>query len=211
MAETEKLALDAQQIIAAKIRQRLESPSQHEALMGIAEGLDAASAEIPLVELGETLSVYNLLIEDVERFEQSGGDLRLLARPTGRMHHQVKVAGRATRFAQTKMLGQDVENWPLCELFASPLAERIHTAIDLADEQVSDDKIARLLLAPAFHVVALWFCEKDDVESQSAADTQVLVITAPDEPEFMTGQIISGNAFMRALVNSAPISGFSVE
>jgi hypothetical protein len=211
MAEIEKLALEVQQVIAGKIRRRLLSEAPPVSPLAFAE-LSESSAAAPAVELGETFSIYNLGIKEVEEYERSGGSLRSLARATNRLHHQVRVAGKATRFAQTRVTGDDAEHWPVCELFASPLAEQIDRAIDIADDEVSDDKTAKLLVAPAFHVVALWFCKSKDAESNyDDQDTEVLVVSAPKGSEAITKQVITGADFMKWLVNSRPVTGCSFE
>jgi hypothetical protein len=117
----------------------------------LADTREFALAE-PLV-LGETLPVWVLGAEAVQ-----GGakGLELAARPTALWHHQVTSGPRPVAFARSIALGPSPEDWKVQEATASPIAEAIARAIRWTEANVDHDAVARLLIAPAYYLHALW-------------------------------------------------------
>lgn len=74
---------------------------------------------------------------------------------TGTWHHQIHVDGMATGYARSRVLGPTASDWELTSLVHSSLAGAIDNAISFVDKK---DAIgaARLLLAPAWHLAAIW-------------------------------------------------------
>lgn len=120
------------------------------------------------VNLFETVEIWIL---EAGTLTDQTNDLKRLAKPTGRWHHQIKVGNQPQAFAQTRPLGPDPESWSLVSVCASELAQKIDETIALVDEQHLDG-IVRLLVVPAYHLHAFWIV---DVEQR------VIVIDCPAE------------------------------
>lgn len=205
MAETEKLPPEALEAIAGKIRARLVDTTHHDLITEAAADLNTAGKpKSNLAEVGETLKVWTLGTDDVERFKQAGSDLKELAHETERWHHQVKFAGIAKAFARTMQLDESDADWSVRELFVSPLAALINSAITLADKEVDDNKKVHLLSVPAYQVQALWFVDK----VPDGEESQVLIVSAPEHfAELQPGRFLSSHEFLNALANESFIVG----
>jgi hypothetical protein len=212
MAVTEQLPADVLQSVAEKIRTRLGSPTiQPEVLNAFAAvgpAVEADETPLPAVELAETFAVWTLGAEALQN--AAGAELAQLAQPTQRFHHQIKFAGEAKAFARTLPLGEDAQSWSVREFAMSPLADLTNQAIVLTDEQIPDDKVARLLLVPAYQVCALWFVNENGLAGTPAVDEkEVLIISAPEENnELRSGRFLSGRDFLKALTAQTGITGF---
>jgi hypothetical protein len=175
MAHATKLDQDSQMKI---IEQLAESVSA--ALSSDAQGSDQ-------VEIGETFEVWNVPTLDMSR----------AAVQTGALHQQLLVNGLPVGFVRSQR--NDAGVWEETEIIRSPLAAQINAAIEDADAKVTEDTLARLLLAPEYHVTALWF---------EGPRNQCYVIACPDTFKNLSrGQVLDGAAFLQALQREKPITG----
>jgi hypothetical protein len=151
------------------------------------------------VGLGETFDVWVLEADAVIR---PTDDLRLLANPTGRWHHQVSVNGVVEAFARSVPLGATPDSWRVVEVFKSPLASKIDKAIVRVDDlHIVGDPLARLLIVPAYQVHAFWLLNDKNVE-------QVLVIDRPEQfIHLHADQLLSYHEFLEALRREQHIIG----
>lgn len=149
--------------------------------------------------LGETFDVWVLEADAVIR---STDDLRELANPTGRLHHQVFINGVIETFARSIPLGATPDSWQVVEVFKSPLARKIDEAIRQVDDLYIDgDPLTRLLVVPAYQVNAFWLLNHESVE-------KVFVLDRPEKfTNLPTNQLLSYKEFLDALRKEQHIIG----
>lgn len=82
-------------------------------------------------------------------------NLDSLAAPTGRWHHQIALDGQPKLYARS-LRAPEAEGWTVAEVALSRTAQRLDAAIDWIDANVAEDDLARLLEAPAYHLLAIW-------------------------------------------------------
>lgn len=130
------------------------------------KGVAAVAGPPPNRELTESFAIWTLRDEAVTK---PNTNLTELAHETGRWHHQVKVAGVPASFARSTPLGPAPDHWRVNAFFDSPIARKIDQAITWIDENVKNDPLVRLLVAPSYHLHAFWLV-KDGVNTVVVAD-----------------------------------------
>jgi hypothetical protein len=163
------------------------------------------------VKIGDSFAIYSLDVQDPSRLKEASGDLSVLVTDAKSLHHQVTFPGGNKGFAQTSVNEQEYgEKLPLCGFFKSSMAEKIDEALALADENITATGSARLLLASAHQVTALWFCKAMEGADDCTGETQLLIVRAPARNTKLSfGQVISSTAFLNVLAESEPVSGFT--
>jgi hypothetical protein len=142
------------------------------------------------IELRESFEVWALGLDALGHGVHSKRQIRQLARPVDRWHHQLAFGGRVAAFARSSS-SPSTGRHQLEELFISPLAQRIDDAIGWIDENAAAEEHARLLTAPACHMHAFWL-EDDELKSR------LLLIDAPGSPQ-PRFQIHDESEFLRDL------------
>lgn len=158
----------------------------------------ADSLPVGRVRIGETFEVWVL---EPDAITEATNQLRRLATPTGRWHHQVSLDGVMRSFARSTPLGVKADSWRVTEVFESELARKIDDAIDWVDRNITDDPLVHLLIIPAYQTQAFWLL-------RDAGDDQVLVLDRP--PEFThlhTDRLLSQGEFLKALRSEQHIIG----
>lgn len=91
-------------------------------------------------------------------------------------------------YLRARIFGPRDEDWEFCGLFDSPmLANGIDNALTIADEHDDDDdKEAKLLVAPSYHLTALW------LSSKNADQDRFIIAYAPG----WSGELTGENAFL---------------
>jgi hypothetical protein len=149
--------------------------------------------------MGDTFPVYAL---DASELLRATDDLRALARPTGRWHHQIKYSGRARAYARSTRLGGARWTWSIREVMESDLAEKIDVSCKWLRENLAADYTARLLTLPSYHVDAFWLIH-DETEDQ-----KIVII---DSPSYMnslvTDLIYSSREFIQSLRSERTVVG----
>ncbi|HMV50120.1 MAG TPA: hypothetical protein PLD20_08745 [Blastocatellia bacterium] len=85
----------------------------------------------------------------------------------------------------------------LCELYISPLAEKIEKAIERAQLREKNVLRARLLNVPVYHVFALWLTE-------NAGEDVMVIVDAPPNADFKLLDRRSDAEFLRGLRRLKP-------
>jgi len=135
---------------------------------------------------------------------QPTDDLRQLARPTGRWHHQVKFEDGTLAHARSQVSGkaEDPASWSVRELFDGVLSRTIDETIDEIDKQSSDRFVARLLSVPAFHINALWL-----VDEQSGEQRIRILTSSPNSRFLRPGPIQDAKHFLEVLRSATAVRG----
>ena len=101
------------------------------------------------VRLGESFPMWMLPAEAVAATR----DIAEAAVQTDSWHHQVRAAQGAVTFARSTVSDG---SWLVGEVARSGLEADIETTIRWIDENIPQDLEARLLMAPAYYLTALW-------------------------------------------------------
>ena len=116
------------------------------------------------IELRESFEVWALGLDALGHGAHSKRQIRQLARPVDRWHHQLAFGGRAAAFARSSSSPLTGEH-QLEELFISPLAQAIDEAIGWLDENAMAEDHVRLLTVPACHLHVFWL-ESNEMKSR---------------------------------------------
>jgi len=148
MAHTEPLPATALNSIARQIGER----------RSLTGPMFAAVAPGAALSIAESFKVWML---GVDALQQPPGRLATLARETGTWHHQINHGAQAREFARSVAAAVPpgavaTGDMQLVELTPSPMAGRIGETIEWIDKNASGDPLARLLIVPAYYLVAFW-------------------------------------------------------
>src|SRR6266566_4990221 len=116
------------------------------------------------IELRESFEVWALGLDSLGHGVHSKRQIRQLARPVDRWHHQLAFGARAAAFARSSASPLTGDH-QLEELFVSPLAQEIDKAIGWLDEKARAEEHVRLLTVPACHLHVFWL-EDDELKSR---------------------------------------------
>jgi hypothetical protein len=116
------------------------------------------------IELRESFEVWALGLDALGHGVHSKRQIRQLARPVDRWHHQLAFGGQAAAFARSSSSPLTGEH-QLEELFLSPLAQETDKAIGWLDEKAGAGEHVRLLIVPACHLHVFWL-EDDELKSR---------------------------------------------
>ncbi|MEM7725858.1 MAG: hypothetical protein AAF208_05730 [Cyanobacteria bacterium P01_A01_bin.45] len=125
------------------------------------------------LKLFETVDIWSLRSD---LLLESTNDLTILAKPTGRWHHQIKINGVPTSYARSVANGPSALDWHVVGVFESPIATKIDDAINWIDGNISGDYVVRLLTVPCYQIQAFWLVNNDNSQPQ-----QIVLISAPAE------------------------------
>jgi hypothetical protein len=140
------------------------------------------------IELRESFEVWALGLDALGHGVHSKYQIRQLARPVDRWHHQLAFGGRIAAFARSSASPSTGEH-QLEELFVSPLAQEIDKDIGWLDEKAAAEEHVRLLTVPACHLHVFWL-ENEELKSR------LMVI---DTTGHGTEQIQGESEFLRGL------------
>lgn len=188
MADLLKLSENIRASIAEQIAERLPRSS-----------LDALAPPGAVSGLGESLTVVLLSQDAVQR---GTGPLAARIQRTGQWYHQVYEGGAAVRFAKSES-GHDSlgEAHQVVEVAKSNLPQAIRTTISWIDENIKDDGLGELLVAPAYFLTAIWIhSESIDI---------VVIASRPDRMrELLPLNVrMEGTEFLRRLAAATPSQG----
>jgi hypothetical protein len=131
------------------------------------------------LRLAETLEIWTVILD---KAKVESIDISQVAVSTGRLHHQLRVNGKATAFARTAYKAGEVQESNsdifLSELSVSRVAENIDHALHWIEQNVNEDLFVRLLIIPGYYIHALWMLDEYD------STNKVLIVDAP--PEYKT-------------------------
>jgi hypothetical protein len=160
------------------------------------------------VELRESFEVWALGLDSLAHAIHSRRQIRQLARPVDRWHHQIAFAGRPAAFARSSSSPVTGEH-QLEELFVSQLAQSIDEAIAWLDENAAAEDHIRFLIVPACHLYSFWL-ESEDLQSR----LMVIDTTAPrpeEHQEMLFGlarfRIHSESEYIRSLSSAVAPTG----
>ena len=135
----------------------------------------------------------------------------MLAKPTGRWHHQIKnVAGDSPlAYARTKPLGVTAVSWAVVGVFgAGGIATKFDDAARWIDANVDGtiDYEVRLLEIPAYLMFAFWLV------APSPSDASLIVmITAPEGSDLAAERTYTESEFLVLLRNESFVQGLEFE
>jgi hypothetical protein len=159
---------------------------------------DAAEIGGEQLKMGDTFPVYALDASALLR----ATDLRELARPTRRWHHQIKYSGRPRAYARSGATGAGPENWSIREVMESDLAEKIDLSFQWLRENLTADHNVRLLTVPSYHVEAFWAIQ------DGTDDQKVVVIQSPPYMKSLKGDVLySSQEFIQCLRSERTVVG----
>lgn len=193
MAHTDNLPDDVLDSIAGKIGERLTGLTESAIPFSSTTSAEASP------ELRETFALWMLGADDIVNLPSN--KLVLMAKPTGRWHHQIKSGVETKTFARSTPLGSDADSWSIREVFyESQLAKNIDKAIDWIDQNIENDPLVRLLAVPAYQLYALWLSATDD--------SKVLIVDCPSQFTYLLpNQLLGDQQFLAALRHESHIIG----
>lgn len=161
----------------------------------LAGGVTAAAAGPGFpTEVGESFAVCPVTLQQVRR---PPSDLSALARPSGYWHHQLRTNGVATHTAVSMKPGFGPEH-EMEQVFVSPLAGRIDTAITWVDKQVKGKGTVRLLVIPAYYTHALLVVRPDDT-------LEAVLVDQPEQYSHLQHETVYPLAdFLKRLAKETP-------
>ncbi|MEH3036269.1 MAG: hypothetical protein PGN23_07250 [Sphingomonas adhaesiva] len=166
--------------------------------------LGALTAVAPLEgqpALGESLPI--LLLTEEAILDPDGGPLGRRVLDQGRWHHQIYVGDAVPAYARSETPDGGDQPVELAEISHSSLAGDIRAAMAWIDENVPDEGIARLIMAPSHQVAALWL--------DGPGLDHVLVLSAPRWiEEFITKRPVEQRTFIEALSRTPAIPGMGL-
>jgi hypothetical protein len=151
------------------------------------------------VTITESFQIFHLSAERVRT--SSSNDLRALAEPTEDLHHQVAINGAPELFARSSPQGSAAPGRAVVEVTASPLAAEIARGIEWIDANVPQDYLVKLLVAPGYHLHALWLLPDD-------GETLVVVVHAARRLEDLAKhRLHPATDFLGRLRQVQPVTG----
>jgi hypothetical protein len=151
------------------------------------------------VEITESLQVFHLSAERVRT--SSSNDLLALAEPTEDLHHQIAINGAPELFARSAPREAGAPGRTVVEVTASPLAAEIARGIEWIDANVPQDYLVKLLVAPGYHLHALWLLPDQ-------GETFVLVVHAARRLEDLVRyRLYSATDFLAQVRQVQPVTG----
>jgi hypothetical protein len=203
MAFSNNLPADAMEQIAEQVAEGIADLAGESFAPFEAVAEDPVATPAPLVDLAEeSFEVWILEFGTIEQNWDSGKDLLLLAKATGRWHHQIRFNGVGHAFARSSLQKDNDEPLLIKELIVSPLARKIDEAIHWIDSNVQENYLTHMLSVPAYQLIAFWLIDEANQTSQ------VFTISSPNLGEGLaTNQLIKSDVFLSELVKRKPFSG----
>jgi hypothetical protein len=187
MATTERLSPGVMRSIANQIAER--SP----AAPGSAAADDGAGPS-----LGESLKVHTLRLD---RIRSGAGSLSERLQDTGQWHHQVYHGDRAMSFARSEARYEGPEApHVVVEVARSSLPEDLQEAISWIDENVDDEAVASVFIAPDYFLAAVWL-------KGPTLDAVVIATMADGLQGLERRTLIPSDVFLARLAENEPIAG----
>jgi hypothetical protein len=153
------------------------------------------------VVITSSFEVWGLSTRRISK--SSSDNLDPLATPTGRWHHQIALDGQPELYARS-LPALEAEGWTVGEVALSPTARLLDAAIDWIDANVAEDYLARLLEAPAYHLLAIWLVG-------AGGQGRVLVVEAASRLADLVGpQLRPESELLRRLRAVKPVVGIEL-
>jgi hypothetical protein len=162
----------------------------------------AETESVPTSKLGASLAVWELPATGIGPFS---GRLNLVARPTGRVHHQVSGTGgdATTHVAQSAVRSEQGGSHLLRvqSVLRSNLGTQLDEALAFADQELgrgARDYHAHLLVVPSRLIHALWL--------EGFNDEKIVVIDMPERTQGLEHhRIYEASEFMNALAGTETV------
>ena len=122
--------------------------------------------ELERLSLRETFSLWQLTTSPSPR-----NRIDELVRPLYRWHVQVAVNSNPCCFVRARTIGPTAADWIICEVFMSPIAEKIELALAWADDNIKSDSLVRLVVCPEHQLHMFWI--------SGEGDSEILVVDSP--------------------------------
>lgn len=157
---------------------------------------DAGVGFAASARMGESLPVYRLTMEDLQR-----SDPLSTIGPTGQWHHQIYRNERPVAFASSFQRSGEEEH-QIATVFDSPVAVTLDRAINFADSRFPQEGEARLLRVASHGVHALWILPQNGPQALIPVFEQPLDVDADV-------RVYSPEEFLDMLRRQGPRSGLT--
>jgi hypothetical protein len=204
MARAEQLPADLgniiPQIIGDRVRQIVSGGTSDQIFPDVGEAVDKAVPTGSPLQLAESFPLWMLAI-DIS--DAGTADLRKLAQPIGRWHHQIQLSTGKLAYARSAQSGtkSGPSGWRVREIVEGPLAEQVSKAIELIDRNFPDEYVVRLLSVPSYIVNAFW------IVNDETGDQQLLFLTPVEVADQFANRFLDPPTFLAALRGWAPAEG----
>jgi hypothetical protein len=192
MVYTDKISQEALDFISDQITARVKYLSEQKLLP------PAAS-----ITMGRSFSLWMLGANAIASLakRRTMPDLLKLAINVDSWHHQIRSDKQDLAYGRSSPVDHPIR-WSLGEVFVADMAKRIQLAMAWVEEHVKKDFLIRLLVVPAYQVVAFWLI------NESAGTSHVLIIDAPPKfPELQRNRLLSSREFLEALHKEQHVVG----
>jgi hypothetical protein len=193
LANTKQLPPEVLEVVAGQIGDRLGIFPNNSNFFAI--DVDSPS---PTVDLGETFEMWSVTPDALEEVAR-GVNLETVARQTGIWHHQVRSNREARSFARSRPLGATPDSWSLRELFVSPLAEQMSSAIDWIEKNAPAELEARYLSLPPLQVDAFWLLAAPDSPHFDDWNDKIVIIRAGASSDLNPLRVMSSQQLFNIL------------
>jgi hypothetical protein len=166
-----------------------------------AHAADAAPWGEKASELAESFPLWML---DPNSLTPETNDLRIVARPTRRWHHQIRLPNGTWSHARSEVRGDEADprSWFLQEVVSGYLAMSIDRAIAKIDMELPDSYVARLLSIPAYLINVFWLLD------EQSDDQRFFLIPSPGSPgRLKSDALLEASQFLALLRSHRPVQG----
>lgn len=193
MANGPEIAPEVLARVAGEIAQVLANDADSELVTPMARRSSPLEAPHGETGIAESFEIWRVDLALLRRLpERADADLREVARPDERWHHQIRaLANVPTRYARSSR--REGEAGALLALFDSGLAAAIDEAVTLVDDERPDDSDVHLLVLPELYVTALWVVPRD------GGRTRAVIVEAPGELRLPEQETLPGPTVLGAL------------
>lgn len=180
------------QRIGSRISQIVSGGTTDQMFPNLGSAFDLATTGDKQPQVAESFPVWVL---DVVITDETPTDLRAIARPLGRWHHQIVLPTGTMAFARSAQTqtSHGAGEWKLRELVEGPLADSIDAAITGIDRAFPDDYVVRLLSIPTYMITAFW------ILNEETGDQKIIILSPPELVTQLGGDAIDLPAFLNAL------------
>ncbi len=153
-------------------------------LFNVPERLGAAGTS---VTLNEAIELWSL---PADATLEPTNDFRLLAQRTGQWHHQIKLGGNAAATALSMPSGPAAEDWKVTQFSQGDLAAKIDEVVGWLSANAPANAEVRLLMIPAYQVVAAWLLDNNDQSVVIISATRPISDTLGPHHFFTTKEVL---------------------
>ena len=157
-----------------------------------------AADAVPGVKAPELAESFSLWMLDPNSLTPETDDLRLVARPTRRWHHQIRMPDGTWSHARSEVTGDEADprSWFVQELVDGYLSTSINRTIAKIDEETLDNYVARLLSIPACLINVFWLLD------EQSGDQRFFIIPSPASSGQLKSDALLDAAQFLALLRS---------